>query len=79
VTENTLNRQVKEVMEKGKGEVLAISTFCTNLKAAQRASDWEEEYEVPVLDTVSTVIWDMLRMKDCEKGAIKGWGKLFDL
>lgn len=79
VTEDTLNRQVKEVMETGKGEALAISTFCTNLKAAQRARDWEEEYRVPVLDTVSTVIWDMLRMKGWEKGAIKGWGKLFDL
>lgn len=66
-------------MEKGNGKVLAISTFCTNLRAAQRARDWEEQYGVPVLDTVSTVIWDMLRLKDWEKGAIKGWGKLFNL
>ncbi|KUJ19519.1 uncharacterized protein LY89DRAFT_683338 [Mollisia scopiformis] len=79
VTEETLNGQVKRVMEAGKGDVKAISTFCTNLKAAQRARDWEAEYGVPVLDTVSTVIWDMLRIKGWEKGAIKGWGKLFDL
>ncbi|KAJ7210032.1 putative Asp/Glu racemase [Mycena pura] len=77
--EKILDRQVKEVMEKGKGEVGAISTFCTNLTAAQRASKWEEEYGVPVLDTVSTVIWDMLRVKEYKKGAVKGWGKLFEL
>ncbi|KAF8209713.1 hypothetical protein K438DRAFT_1711457 [Mycena galopus ATCC 62051] len=77
--EEMLDRQVKEVMEKGKGEIGAVSTFCTNLIAAQRASKWEEEYGVPVLDTVSTVIWDMLRIKRYEKGAVKGWGKLFEL
>lgn len=79
VSEEMLDRQVKEVMEMGKGEVGAISTFCTNLIAAQRASKWEEEYGVPVLDTVSTVIWDMLRIKRYERGAVKGWGKLFEL
>ncbi|KAJ7880455.1 putative Asp/Glu racemase [Mycena leptocephala] len=79
VSEEMLDRQVKDVMEKGKGEVGAISTFCTNLIAAQRASKWEEEYGVPVLDTVSTVIWDMLRIKRYDKGAVKGWGKLFEL
>ncbi|CAJ2508846.1 Uu.00g138720.m01.CDS01 [Anthostomella pinea] len=41
ISEETLDGQVKEVMEKGRGEVQAISTFCTNLKAAQRAWAWE--------------------------------------
>ncbi|KAI1340689.1 putative Asp/Glu racemase [Xylariaceae sp. FL0016] len=75
----TLDRQVKEVMEKGKGEVLAISTFCTNLIAAQRATTWESQYNVPVLDTVSTVIWACLRLKRFDTSKVKGWGKLFEL
>ena len=79
VTEETLDRQVGDVVEKGNGEVLAISTFCTNLRAAQRARKWEEQYGVPVLDTVSTVIWDMLRIKGWERGVITGWGEIFDL
>lgn len=79
VTEETLDKQVGEVMEKSSGEVLAISTFCTNLRAAQRARKWEEQYGVPVLDTVSTVIWAMLRMKGWGKGAVTGWGQIFDL
>lgn len=79
IDEATLDGQVNDVMEKGKGEVQAVSTFCTNLVAAQLAEKWEAKYGVPVLDTVSTVIWDMLRMKGWEKGVIKGWGKLFHL
>ncbi|KAI0127370.1 Asp/Glu/hydantoin racemase [Xylariales sp. AK1849] len=79
ISEDNLDCQVKGVMERGKGEVEAILTFCTNLRAAQRAEKWESEYGVPVLDTVSTVVWDMLRLKGWEKGAITGWGRLFDL
>lgn len=79
VTEDTLNKQVKDVLEGGNGQVQAISTYCTNLRAAQRARDWEQHYGVPVLDTVSTVIWDMLRITDRTKRTITGWGKIFDL
>ncbi|ORY67234.1 putative Asp/Glu racemase [Pseudomassariella vexata] len=79
IDEATLDRQVKEVMEKGKGGVKAVSTFCTNLIAAQRAVRWEEEYGVPVLDTVATVIWDMLRLKGWARGTVKGWGEMFSI
>lgn len=54
-------------------------TFCTNLKAAHLAQKWEGQYGIPVLDSVSTVIWDMLRMKGLAKGSIQGWGRIFDL
>ncbi len=81
INEATLGAQVKEVVRKGreKGELLAVSTFCTNLSAAQHAEKWENEYGVMILDTVSTVVWDMLRIKGWERGAIKGWGGLFAL
>ncbi len=55
----------------------AITTFCTNLKAAHLAADWEARYGIPVYDTVSTVIWKMLRMQGYDTTQIKGWGQLF--
>lgn len=79
IDEGTLNSQVAEVINKGDDEVQAISTFCTNLRAAQRVAEWESQYGVPVLDTVATVVWDMLRMTGVEMKSIKGWGKIFDL
>ena len=55
----------------------AISTFCTNLKAAHLVARWEATYGIPVYDTVSTVIWKMLRMSNYDTTQIKGWGQLF--
>lgn len=88
ITEQTLGGQVREVV-KGKdgGEVAeaekvqAVTTFCTNLRAAHMAETWEKEFGVPMLDTVSTVVWDALRIvgRVEEAKAIKGWGKLFEL
>lgn len=85
VTEETLRGQVREVVEQRKrhegGEVQAVTTFCTNLRAAHMAEAWETEFGVPVLDTVSTVVWDALRVvgRAEEAKGIKGWGRLFEL
>ncbi|KAH8880795.1 maleate cis-trans isomerase [Thozetella sp. PMI_491] len=81
IDEATLGAQVKDVVARGreKGVLLGVTTFCTNLSAAQYAEKWEKELDIVLLDTVSTVLWDMLRIKGWEKGAIKGWGKLFEL
>ncbi|KAI1080298.1 putative Asp/Glu racemase [Whalleya microplaca] len=79
LSEKALDTLVEEVMDAGKGEVQAISTFCTNLKTAQMATKWERQYGVPVLDTVSVVIWDMLNLGGEDTGKIRGWGKIFHL
>lgn len=79
IDEDMLDGQVADVIAKGEGKVQAISTFCTNLRAAHRVEKWETEYGVPVLDTVATVVWEMLRMKGVDTRAIKGWGKIFEL
>lgn len=55
----------------------AITSFCTNLKAAHLAAGWEAAYGIPVYDTVSTVVWKMLRMLDYDTRQIAGWGRLF--
>lgn len=78
VDEDTLDRQMEEVVVKLGPGPRAVSTFCTNLRAAQRVAHWEAKYEgLVVLDTVATVVWDMLRILNVDYKKIEGWGKLF--
>ncbi|KAH7303876.1 Asp/Glu/hydantoin racemase [Stachybotrys elegans] len=74
VDEPTLDKMVEEVVAK---KVQAVSTFCTNLRAAQRVAYWEKEHGVPVFDTVATVIWDMLRHCQVDMKPLESWGVLF--
>ncbi|KAF4779153.1 ABC transporter [Colletotrichum scovillei] len=55
----------------------AIAIFCTNLRAAQRVAFWEDKHDILVLDTVITVIWDMLRESKIDMKHLGDWGKLF--
>lgn len=73
VDEATLDRQVAEVAA---GGAQAISTFCTNLHAAHRVEHWEHQHGVPVFDTVTTVVWDMLNMTGVDTRRLTGWGRL---
>jgi maleate isomerase len=58
-------------------EVDAVTTFCTNLVAADRVEVWEQKHRVPVFDTVTTVIWDMLRKCGVDAKELEGWGMIF--
>lgn len=73
VDEATLDRQVADVVAAG---ARAVTTFCTNLYAAHRVAHWEAQHGVPVLDTVTTVVWDMLRRLGVDTRRIDGWGRL---
>lgn len=55
----------------------AIATYCTNLRAAQLADRLERDTGVPLLDTVSTTIWGMLRSTGLSSEKIEGWGQLY--
>jgi maleate isomerase len=55
-----------------------ITTFCTNLRAAQLAPALESELGVPVYDTVSTAVWKSLRLCGVDTVRVKGWGSLFN-
>ena len=55
----------------------AITTFCTNLRAAPLAADIEQSLHVPLLDTVSTTVWGLLRAAGASPAAVTGWGELF--
>ena len=55
----------------------AIATYCTNLHAAQLAPAVEAELGLPLLDTVSTTVWGMLRAAGASPAAVHGWGSLY--
>jgi maleate isomerase len=55
----------------------AITTFCTNLRAAPLAEAVEAELGIPLLDTVSTTVWGQLRAAGADPAAVRGWGQLF--
>jgi maleate isomerase len=55
----------------------AITTFCTNLRAAPMAEQIEEELGVALLDTVSTTVWGQLRAVGVDPAVVRGWGSLF--
>ena len=80
VSEDTLDGQMEEVVgQLGQG-TRAVSTFCTNLRAAQRVQHWEAQYKgLYVFDTTATVVWDMLRMVGVDTKRIEGWGRLFEV
>lgn len=56
----------------------AITTFCTNLRATPLAERVESRLDIPLLDTVSTTVWGMLRAVGVDPKVIRGWGRLFD-
>ncbi len=55
----------------------AVTTFCTNLRAAPLAGSVEQAHGLPLLDTVSTTVWGMLRLASTPSAGITGWGELF--
>lgn len=55
----------------------AITTFCTNLRAAGLAERVEAELDIPLLDTVSTTVWGQLRAVGVNPAQVLGWGRLF--
>lgn len=73
IPEDTLDDMINEVFQRGAS---VVTTFCTNLKAAQRVDYWETKYNITVLDSVATVIWDMLRIAVKRPNLVKGWGRM---
>ena len=56
----------------------AITTFCTNLRAAPLAERIELELDITLLDTVSTTVWGLMRLAGADPSLVRGWGRLFD-
>jgi maleate isomerase len=75
VEPDTLRGLMREVVAEARPQ--AITTFCTNLRAAPLAESLEAELDVPLLDTVSTTVWGQLRAVGADTAAVRGWGRLF--
>jgi maleate isomerase len=69
-----LRRMMREVAA---ARPQAITTFCTNLRAAPMAEQIEEELGVALLDTVSATVWGQLRAVGLDPAVVRGWGSLF--
>jgi maleate isomerase len=74
VTPPTLRELIADV---ARAQPQAITTFCTNLRAATLAPEVEGTHGIPLLDTVSTTVWGMVRAAGASPAAITGWGGLF--
>lgn len=55
----------------------ALTTLCTNLRAAQLVDEMERELGIPIYDSVATVVWKALKMVDVDPARVQGWGRLF--
>lgn len=55
----------------------AMTVMCTNLHAAQLVQELEAELNIPIYDSVATVVWKALKTLDIDPCEIKGWGRLF--
>jgi len=55
----------------------AITTFCTNLKAAHLVPELEALVDIPIYDTIATVVWKSLRIAGFDTRQVTGWGRLF--
>ena len=55
----------------------AMTVMCTNLHAAQLVEELEAELNIPIYDSVATVVWQALKTVGVAPGELKGWGRLF--
>jgi maleate isomerase len=55
----------------------AITTFCTHLHAAPLAREIEASLRIPLLDTVATTVWGLMRAAEASPHAVEGWGEMF--
>lgn len=69
-----LRKMMDEVAE---ARPQAITTFCTNLRAAPLAEALEAAHDITLLDTVSATVWGALRAVGADPAAVRGWGRLF--
>ena len=54
-----------------------MTVMCTNLHAAQLVQELEAELNIPIYDSVATVVWQALKTVDIAPSELKGWGRLF--
>ena len=74
VDEATLDRLCREVAT-ARPDALVI--LCTNLRGAALAPALEAELGIPVIDSISAVVWKSLRLAGIDTRRVTRWGRLF--
>ncbi len=74
VTPTILDQQVQAVAQ---ARPQAITTFCTNLRAAPHVAAWEAQLGIPIYDTIAVVVWKSLVLAGADPTQVNGWGQLF--
>lgn len=75
IPDDTIAAMVRQVAQH---QPQAISTFCTNLRAAPLVASLEAELGIPIYDTISVVVWKSLKLAGIDTRRVRGWGQLFD-
>lgn len=55
----------------------AVAILCTNLRGAPLVDALEQEFGVPVYDSIATVVWKALQLAGVDTRRVTGWGRLF--
>jgi maleate isomerase len=74
LTPEDLKLMVREVAEE---RPQAITLLCTNLRGAPLVEELEQEFGLPIYDSVAVALWGSLRAAQVDPACIKGWGSLF--
>lgn len=74
----TLTRLCREVAAGGAAaKPQALVILCTNLRGAALAPALEAELGIPVIDSISAVVWKSLRLAGIDTRRVTRWGRLF--
>ncbi len=76
VEPGTLGVLLREV---GRSWPAAMTTLCTNLRAAHLVDGLESEIGIPIYDSVATVVWKALQLCGVDARPVRGWGRLFQV
>ncbi|MEM9119253.1 MAG: aspartate/glutamate racemase family protein [Cyanobacteria bacterium P01_F01_bin.56] len=77
VTADSITQQVTAVAQ---AQPQAITTFCTNLRAAPLVAALEAQIGIPIYDTISVVVWKSLLLAGVNPSQfhqLSDWGQLF--
>ncbi len=72
-SEVTADSITQQVMAVAQAQPQAITTFCTNLRAAPLVADLEAQIGIPIYDTISVVVWKSLVLAGAAPSQVKGW------
>jgi maleate isomerase len=75
VDDETIRSRVAEVAA---ARPDAIVIICTNLRAAHLVAPLEQQYGIPIYDTIATAVWKSLQIAGIPTTSISGWGTLFN-